>query len=69
MSIGAVDAMRDELLGLSHAIHGEPELALEEFKACANLAGAVEGHGIAVSAKPSDWRPPTPPSSASKAVP
>ena len=31
--IGAVEAIREELLALSHAIHGEPELALEEFKA------------------------------------
>ena len=46
--VGAVDAMRDELLGVSHRIHGEPELALEEFKAAETLAAAVEGHGIAV---------------------
>ena len=45
----AIDSMRAELLGLSHAIHGEPELALEEFKAAARLSEAVEGHGIAVS--------------------
>ncbi len=44
----AIDAMRAELLGLSHAIHGEPELALEEFKAAARLSDAVESHGIAV---------------------
>ncbi len=44
----AVDAMRDELLSLSHAIHGEPELALEEFKAAERLTGAVEGHGLTV---------------------
>jgi len=44
----AVDDMRAELLSLSHAIHGEPELALEEFKAAQRLTGAVEGHGIAV---------------------
>jgi amidohydrolase len=43
----AVDAMRAELLALSHAIHAEPELALEEFKAQARLTGAIEGHGIA----------------------
>jgi amidohydrolase len=43
----AIDAMRDELLALSHAIHAEPELALEEFKAAARLTGAVERHGIA----------------------
>jgi amidohydrolase len=46
--LGAVDAMRDELLGLSHLIHGEPELALEEFKAAKNLTDAVERHGIEV---------------------
>jgi len=45
----AVDSMRAELLGLSHAIHGEPELALEEFKASARLADVVAGHGIAVT--------------------
>lgn len=44
----AIDAMRDELLSLSHAIHGEPELALQEFKAAARLSGAVENHGIGV---------------------
>ncbi len=43
----AVDAMREELLALSHAIHGEPELALEEFKAADRLTKAVESHGIA----------------------
>jgi amidohydrolase len=43
----AIDAMRDELLSLSHAIHAEPELALEEFKACERLSSAVERHGIA----------------------
>jgi amidohydrolase len=44
----AVDAMRDELLALSHVIHGDPELALEEHRAAARLASAVETHGIAV---------------------
>ena len=44
----AVDGMAAELLALSHAIHGEPELALEEFKAAKRLGDAVEGHGIAV---------------------
>jgi amidohydrolase len=42
----AVDAMRAELLGLSHAIHAEPELALEEYLAAARLADTVESHGI-----------------------
>ncbi|MBN9576724.1 MAG: M20 family peptidase, partial [Alphaproteobacteria bacterium] len=43
-----VDSMRDELLALSHGIHGEPELALEEFKAAARLTGEVERHNIPV---------------------
>jgi len=45
----AIDAMREELLTLSHAIHAEPELALEEFKAAARLTAAVERHGIGVA--------------------
>ncbi|HEY5238515.1 MAG TPA: M20 family metallopeptidase [Rhizomicrobium sp.] len=44
----AIDGMREELLALSHAIHGEPELALEEHKAAARLSGAVEAHGVGV---------------------
>jgi amidohydrolase len=44
----AIEAMRAELLGLSHAIHQEPELALEEFKAAARLSDAVERHEIGV---------------------
>jgi len=44
----AVDAMRAELLGLSHAIHQEPELALEEYKAAARLAEAVDAHALPV---------------------
>ncbi|HVZ90309.1 MAG TPA: M20 family metallopeptidase [Rhizomicrobium sp.] len=43
----AIDAMREELLSASHAIHAEPELALEEFKAARRLADAVESNGIA----------------------
>jgi amidohydrolase len=38
----AVDAMRDDLLRLSHDIHGEPELALEEVKSAEKLCRAVE---------------------------
>jgi len=37
-----VDAMRDDLLRLSHDIHGEPELALEEVKSAEKLCRAVE---------------------------
>jgi amidohydrolase len=44
----AVDDMRAELLQLSHAIHDEPELALEEFKAAKRLSDAVEGRGLPV---------------------
>src|SRR5580692_10015968 len=44
----AIDGMREELLALSHAIHGEPELALEEYKAAARLTGAVEAPGLTV---------------------
>lgn len=43
----AIDSMRAELLELSHAIHGEPELALEEYKAAKRLSDAVQTHGIA----------------------
>jgi amidohydrolase len=44
----AVDDMRAELLHLSHAIHDEPELALEEFKAAKRLSDSVAGHGLPV---------------------
>ena len=44
----AVDGMRAELLALSHAIHQEPELALEEFKAAKRLSDAVATHDLPV---------------------
>jgi amidohydrolase len=44
----AVDSMKAELLALSHTIHGEPELALEEFKAAKRLSDAVAKHDIPV---------------------
>jgi metal-dependent amidase/aminoacylase/carboxypeptidase family protein len=44
----AVDGMRAELLELSHAIHQEPELALEEIKAAKRLSDAVASHDLAV---------------------
>src|ERR1700722_2215883 len=47
----AIDSMRDELLGMSHAIHQEPELALEEFKAAARLTEAVRAHDIDVQSE------------------
>jgi len=46
--VAAVDAMRAELLELSHAIHQEPELALEEFKAAESLSDAVAAHDLPV---------------------
>lgn len=47
--VAAVDSMAAELLSLSHAIHREPELALEEFKSAERLAAAVESHDVAVT--------------------
>jgi amidohydrolase len=44
----AVDGMRAELLELSHTIHQEPELALEEFKAAKRLSDAVASHELPV---------------------
>jgi len=38
--------MRGELIELSHSIHAEPELALQEFKAAERLARAVDAHGL-----------------------
>jgi amidohydrolase len=45
----AVDALRAEVIGISRAIHAQPELAFQEEKAAARLAAAVEGHALAVS--------------------
>src|SRR5580658_3113982 len=44
----AIDGMRAELLELSHAIHQEPELALQEFKSARKLEDAVARHDIPV---------------------
>jgi amidohydrolase len=46
----AVDARRDELLALSHAIHAKPELAFEEHEAAGRLVAALRGAGLAVEA-------------------
>ena len=43
-----IEALKPELLALSHAIHQEPELALEEFKAAARLTDAVAQHDLPV---------------------
>jgi amidohydrolase len=47
--VSAVDSLHGELLDLSHAIHAEPELALEEFKSSERLAKSVSAHGIPVA--------------------
>lgn len=44
----AIDGLAADLLALSHAIHAEPELALEEFRAAERLSGAVASHGLPV---------------------
>jgi len=44
----AVDALAPQLLAVSHAIHGEPELALEEVKAARRLTDAVAAHDLPV---------------------
>ena len=46
----AVDAMRSELLAISHAIHAQPELAFEERAAAALLVTAIEKAGLSVEA-------------------
>jgi amidohydrolase len=46
----AVDAMRDELLRISRAIHANPELAFEEHAAQALLVDAIRKAGLAVEA-------------------
>ena len=40
----AVDAMADELLAVSHAIHQKPELAFKEYFACETLTNALSEH-------------------------
>ena len=45
----AVDAMREELLRVSHAIHATPELAFEEHEAAAVLVASLEKAGLPVT--------------------
>jgi len=44
----AIEAHRDEILGLSHRIHANPEPAFEELQAAAWVAEAIARHGYAV---------------------
>jgi len=45
---GAVEEHRDAILGVSHAIHAQPEVAFEEYRAAALVADLVEAHGYTV---------------------
>ncbi|MBI1210861.1 MAG: amidohydrolase [Alphaproteobacteria bacterium] len=45
---GAIDEMRDELIGVSHAIHAHPELAFEEKFAADLLTRTVEKYDLTV---------------------
>ena len=45
---GAVDAARDELVGISLDIHSHPELNFQEFHCAGVLADALERHGFEV---------------------
>ncbi len=44
----AVDAARDEILGLSHRIHATPEPAFEEHRAAGWIADLLRRHGFVV---------------------
>jgi amidohydrolase len=46
--VAAVDSMAGDLLALSHSIHDEPELALEEFNSAAKLEDAIAAQGLPV---------------------
>jgi amidohydrolase len=43
-----VEAERDTILGLSHAIHADPEVAFQEHRAAARIAALLEARGFAV---------------------
>lgn len=42
-----IDAIAEELIEVSHAIHGRPELAFEEHFACETLSSTLSDHGLA----------------------
>ncbi len=46
----AVDAIAEQLLGISHEIHSHPELAFEEHRACALLVETLRAAGLDVEA-------------------
>lgn len=43
-----VDALRDELLDLSHFIHDHPEVGLQEFQAVRKITEILERHGLQI---------------------
>jgi amidohydrolase len=45
---GAADALRDEIVGLSRALHADPELSLDEVRASALLARTLASAGFEV---------------------
>ncbi len=47
-ALSAIDAHRAEFLQISATIHGQPELAFQEFKSSALLCDTLEQHGFAV---------------------
>lgn len=47
--IAAVDAMRDDLIQISTALHANPEIAFEEFQSAGLLCDTLEKHGFTVA--------------------
>ncbi len=45
---GVVDAARQDLLGLSHALHADPEVGFEEHRSSRRVAGLLEDGGFDV---------------------
>ena len=43
-----VDRVTDRILALSHDLHAHPEIAWEEVRSCARVAGELSGAGFAV---------------------
>jgi len=48
-ALSAIDARRAEFLQISATIHGQPELAFQEFKSAALLCDTLEQHGFTVA--------------------